>query len=212
MSAAEGHQHSANADRSSSSATTAPTRGPDRTPQPEIRNTKQPEQDREPDDGGRISLHPPPTFQQQTSKTLLSHSIMRYTSVDNECARTKTSRYILEGNHQSSRASTRQLGLNVNRGSQATGGVEIGDPITVTRSRVQQPSSQTYVVVGMSRPDSVPQERLIILGPRRKLFTSIFWAIVRMRGISAFLSLKDVQQFRIYKVQFVPNFSLPPYP
>jgi len=58
-----------------------------------------------------------------------------------------------------------------------------------------------YVVLGIfSGADGIPRERMISVKDSSWLFWSIFWAIVRLRGIGYFLSLKDVKAFSIYKV------------
>jgi hypothetical protein len=58
-----------------------------------------------------------------------------------------------------------------------------------------------YVVLGIfSGAYGIPKERMVTVKDPSRLFWHMFWAIVRLRGIGYFLSLKDVQAFSIYKV------------
>jgi len=58
-----------------------------------------------------------------------------------------------------------------------------------------------YVVLGIfSGADGIPRERVISIKHPSLLFWYFFYAIVRIRGISWFLSLKDVKGFAIYNV------------
>jgi hypothetical protein len=64
-----------------------------------------------------------------------------------------------------------------------------------------------YVVLGIfSGADGIPHERMITVRKPSLLFWYFFWAIVRLRGISWFFSLKDVKGFAIYRVgQFISS-------
>jgi hypothetical protein len=58
-----------------------------------------------------------------------------------------------------------------------------------------------YVVLGIfSGAYGIPKERMVTVKNPSWLFWHIFWAIVRLRGVGYFLSLKDVKAFSIYKV------------
>jgi hypothetical protein len=65
-----------------------------------------------------------------------------------------------------------------------------------------------YVVLGIfSGADGIPKERLVSIKDPAWLFWCMFWAILRLRGIGYFLSLKDVKAFSIYKVRTCVSFS-----
>ena len=59
----------------------------------------------------------------------------------------------------------------------------------------------SYIVLGkFSGSDDIPQELMISIKKPSLLFWNIFWAIVRLRGISWLVSLKDVKEFAVYNV------------
>jgi hypothetical protein len=60
-----------------------------------------------------------------------------------------------------------------------------------------------YVVIGLfSRVNGVPRERLIKVKEPAYLFRYMSWGIIRLRGVGAFFSLKDVEGFALYKVSY----------
>jgi hypothetical protein len=60
-----------------------------------------------------------------------------------------------------------------------------------------------YVVTGLfSRIDGMPREHMIKVEKPAYLFWYMSWDIIRLRGISAFFSLKGVKGFALYKVSF----------
>jgi len=66
---------------------------------------------------------------------------------------------------------------------------------------VNSRDAQNFVMVGkFYRGDSVPKERLLILSRPVNLFSHLFWTITKLRGLEAFLSLKDVKRFGLYEV------------
>jgi hypothetical protein len=59
-----------------------------------------------------------------------------------------------------------------------------------------------FVVLGVfSKADNLPQDRIIFFTNPKKLFRYLFWAIVRLRGITGLFSLKDVKGFALYTVR-----------
>lgn len=52
-----------------------------------------------------------------------------------------------------------------------------------------------------TRPDSVPKERLLIIKNPKRLFWQMWFNIIRLRGLQYIFSLKDVKQFKLYKVR-----------
>lgn len=73
-----------------------------------------------------------------------------------------------------------------------------------------------YLVIGIfNRVDGRPQEMLLTLKDENRLFYTIFWAIVKLRGFTGLFSLKDVKQFSIFTVRIIspsaPSSSSIPY-
>jgi hypothetical protein len=58
-----------------------------------------------------------------------------------------------------------------------------------------------YIVIGLfSAIDNQPHERIVFIKEKKCLFRDLKWAILRLRGLSYFLSLKSVKAFRLYEV------------
>jgi hypothetical protein len=58
-----------------------------------------------------------------------------------------------------------------------------------------------YMVLGIfSGADGIPRERMVTVKQPSLLFWYLFWAILRLRGITWLFSLKDVKGFAVYKV------------
>jgi hypothetical protein len=58
-----------------------------------------------------------------------------------------------------------------------------------------------YIVIGIfDGVDKWPRERVIVSKHPSLFLLQIWWGVVRLRGISYVLSLKDVKRFRLYKV------------
>lgn len=72
-------------------------------------------------------------------------------------------------------------------------------PSSHNHARNSHESQNPYLVVGLfNRVDGNPQEQLIELSNPTYLFWQLFWAIARLRGLGAILSLKDVKYFSIF--------------
>jgi hypothetical protein len=58
-----------------------------------------------------------------------------------------------------------------------------------------------YLVIGLFSPvTGVPRERLITVKNPKNLFRRMWWEIMKLRGIGAILSLKDIKGFAVYQV------------
>jgi hypothetical protein len=58
-----------------------------------------------------------------------------------------------------------------------------------------------YIVIGIfDGVDRWPKERVIVSKHPSLFLLQIWWGVIRLRGISYVLSLKDVKRFRLYKV------------
>jgi len=59
-----------------------------------------------------------------------------------------------------------------------------------------------YIVIGLfSSITGAPKERLVLVKEPKTLFRHMWWAIIRLRGFGALLSLKDVKSFAVYQVR-----------
>ena len=58
-----------------------------------------------------------------------------------------------------------------------------------------------YLVLGIfSRADNVPTEIRVEIRSPAYLFTTLSWGIMRLRGLAFWFSLREVKQFKLYKV------------
>jgi hypothetical protein len=65
-----------------------------------------------------------------------------------------------------------------------------------------------YIVIGIfDGVDRWPKERVIVSKHPSFFLLQIWWGVVRLRGISYVLSLKDVKKFRLYKVNSLDNIA-----
>jgi hypothetical protein len=63
------------------------------------------------------------------------------------------------------------------------------------------PRPQVFIVIGLFEgPDMAPKERIVYVKHHNWVFWSLWWGIVRLRGLRYIFSLKDCTAFRIYKV------------
>lgn len=69
-------------------------------------------------------------------------------------------------------------------------------------------SQEPYVVIGVFDDiDRWPKEWVLRLKYPSLTFWQIWWHMVRLRGLSYVFSLKDVTQFRLYKVSLAIHFG-----
>ncbi|KAI3317424.1 hypothetical protein HD806DRAFT_515017 [Xylariaceae sp. AK1471] len=79
-----------------------------------------------------------------------------------------------------------------------------------TKEKRKKPKApQHFVVIGIFSPlTGIPHERLVVISKPKHLFRDLWWGIMRLRGIEAFVSLKDVKGFAVYKCEpFTPSHS-----
>ena len=75
-------------------------------------------------------------------------------------------------------------------------------PTKKLKGRRKRPKTpQHFVVIGIFSPlTGIPSERLVTVSKPKHLFRDLWWGIMRLRGIEAFVSLKDVKGFAVYQV------------
>lgn len=75
-------------------------------------------------------------------------------------------------------------------------------PITGPGFPKSEEHKHPYLVFGIyNRVDGRPQEDMLVLEDKERLFADIFWSIARLRGPAGLFSLKDVKQFSIFTVR-----------
>ncbi|RYP48623.1 hypothetical protein DL768_005514 [Monosporascus sp. mg162] len=64
-----------------------------------------------------------------------------------------------------------------------------------------------FVVIGIFSPSTgIPRERVIFINNPKRLFRSVWWGAVRLRGIGGLISLKHVTSFSLYECDpFTPQ-------
>lgn len=62
--------------------------------------------------------------------------------------------------------------------------------------------SPVYVVLGIfSKEDGLPYEEIVFVPDPRRLFWKLQLAVLHLRGLSSFFSLRSIKAFRLYKVR-----------
>ncbi|KAL1297430.1 hypothetical protein AAFC00_004960 [Neodothiora populina] len=70
---------------------------------------------------------------------------------------------------------------------------------SAARKQRETEDAGKYVVLGIfNRVDGRPQEILVDIRDDARLFCSVYCSIIRLRGLAAFFSLKDVKYFKVF--------------
>ena len=62
--------------------------------------------------------------------------------------------------------------------------------------------SPIYIALGIfSKVDDQPREKIVFVQNPKYLFWKIWWAVISLRGLSSFFSLKSIKAFKVYKAR-----------